>query len=124
LLITSVPAMAAEQSKDRPPNFVILLIDDLGWADVACNGGDLHETPHVDRMAREGIRFTDAYAAAPICSPTRAALMTGKHPARLHMTIWYEGALRAVRDRKLVPPTTVANLPLAEHTLAEALSSA
>lgn len=105
----------------RPLNFVFILADDLGWADVGCYGADLHETPNIDRLARMGVRFTDAYAAAPVCSPTRASILTGKHPARLHMTTWLENAGTPEKNRKLVPPVTVGNLPHAEVTLAEAL---
>ncbi len=104
----------------RPPNVVVILADDLGWSDLACYDADLHETPHLDRLARQGVRFTSAYAAS-ICSPTRAALLTGKHYARLHMTIWYEGSLQPDRDHALAPPATVSNLPHREVTLAERL---
>ncbi len=83
----SVRAAAATAASSARPNFVFILVDDLGWADVACYGSDLHETPNIDRLARHGMRFTDAYAAAPVCSPTRASIMTGKYPGRLHMTI-------------------------------------
>ncbi len=107
----------------RPPNVVLILADDLGWTDLGCYGADLHETPHIDRLAREGARFTSAYAAS-ICSPTRAALMTGKHYARLHMTIWYEGSQEPDRRHKLLPPDSVGNLPLDEVTLAERLRAA
>ncbi len=113
----AVGARAASQ----PLNFVVILADDLGWADVGCYGADLHQTPNIDRLARMGVRFTDAYAAAPVCSPTRAALLTGKHPARLHMTTWFENSANPVKDRKLIPPVTVGNLPHEETTLAEAL---
>jgi arylsulfatase A-like enzyme len=78
---------------------------------------------HLDNLAQQGMRFTDAYAAAPVCSPTRASLMTGKHPARLHMTIWYESARNPPQDRRLIPPVTENNLPHAEYTLAEFLQS-
>jgi arylsulfatase A-like enzyme len=105
----------------RPLNFVFILADDLGWADVGCYGADLHETPNIDRLARMGVRFTDAYAAAPVCSPTRASILTGKHPARLHMTTWFESSGTPEKNRKLVAPVTVGNLPHAEVTLAEAL---
>ncbi|MEM7394138.1 MAG: sulfatase-like hydrolase/transferase, partial [Verrucomicrobiota bacterium] len=64
------------------PNVIFILADDLGWAELGCYGNTFHETPHLDRMAREGLRFTRAYAAAPVCSPYRAALMTGQVPAR------------------------------------------
>ncbi len=109
----------------RPPNIVFVLADDLGWRDLACYGADLHETPHIDHLAARGLRFTQAYAAAPICSPTRASILTGKYPARLHMTIWYEGALRAPDPSKpLIPPPSEPNLPHAEVTLAERLRAA
>jgi len=70
----------------RPPNVVFILADDLGWSDLGCYGGDLHETPNLDRLAREGVRFTQSYAM-PVCSPTRASILTGRHAARLHYTI-------------------------------------
>ena len=91
LLLAPLPAGAAVQAKPKPMNVVLILADDLGWADVACQGADLHETPHIDRLAAEGVRFTHAYAAS-VCSPTRSSLMTGKHPARLGITIWREAA--------------------------------
>ena len=96
---------AAEAPPERP-NFLFILVDDLGWADLGCYGADLHETPNIDRLAGQGVRFTDAYAAAPVCTPTRAALMTGKHPARLHMTVWREASKRPPTNRRLVPPVT------------------
>lgn len=106
------------------PNIVYLLVDDLGWSDLGCYGSDLHETPNIDRLARQGMRFTDAYAAAPVCTPTRAALMTGEHPARLHMTIWREGAKNPPRKFKVIPPATRENLPLEKITIAERLKEA
>ncbi len=102
---------------------MVILADDLGWSDLGCYGADLHETPHIDRLARQGERFTSAYAAS-ICSPTRAALLTGKHYARLHMTIWYEGSLEPDHGHELMPPKSVGNLPLEEVTLAERLQDA
>jgi arylsulfatase A-like enzyme len=107
----------------RPPNIVFILIDDLGWADLGCYGSKFYQTPNVDRLAREGMRFTQAYAAAPICSPTRASILTGKYPARLHLTDWLPG--RGDRpDQKLKRPGIVTNLPASEIALAEALKSA
>lgn len=103
-----------------PPNIVLIVADDLGWADLGCYGADLHETPHLDRLAAEGVRFTNGYAAS-ICSPSRASLLTGRHYARLQMTIWHESALKPPQDKKLVPPISVANLPYEEVTLAEVL---
>lgn len=106
------------------PNVVLIVADDLGWSDLRCYGADFHETPRIDSLAREGIRFTSAYAAAPVCTPTRASIFTGKYPARLHMTIWYEQSRSPPQDRKLLPPVTVSNLPHEEFTLAEALREA
>jgi arylsulfatase A-like enzyme len=107
------------------PNVIFVLADDLGWSDLGCYGADLHETPRLDRFAAAGVRFTDAYAAAPVCSPTRAALMTGKYPARLRITIWYEGSQQPPNPRrKLLTPQTVGNLPHTEVTLAEVLREA
>jgi arylsulfatase A-like enzyme len=103
------------------PNFVFVLIDDMGWADAGCYGSTFHLTPNIDRLAASGVRFTNAYAACPVCSPTRASIMSGKYPARLHMTDWIpgenrSGALKSVPFRQ--------ELPLAEVTLAEALHAA
>jgi arylsulfatase A-like enzyme len=70
----------------RPPNIILILADDLGYCELGCNGNRYNETPHLDRLACEGMRFTDAYASAAVCSPTRAALMTGQHPARQGIT--------------------------------------
>ena len=70
----------------QPLNVVLILADDLGWTDLACYGSKLYETPNIDGLARDGLRFTQAYSACTVCSPTRAALLTGKYPARLHVT--------------------------------------
>lgn len=108
------------------PNFVFILVDDLGWTDLGCFGSDLHETPNLDRFANESMRFTNAYSAAPLCSPTRAALMTGKHPARLNMTTWFEnsGIHEPNENQKLISPTTIGNLPLNEYSLVKAFKDA
>ncbi len=106
------------------PNIVMILVDDLGWADVGCYGADLHETPHIDRLAERGVRFTDAYAAASICSPTRASILSGKYPARLDFTIWHENAKNPPPlTNALIPPVSIDHLPLEEFTLAEALKA-
>jgi arylsulfatase A-like enzyme len=109
------------QAQPRKPNIVLILADDLGWADLASYGADVHQTPQTDRLARQAIRFTNAYAAAPVCSPTRASIMTGKHPARLGITIWHEAAMTPPPGRKLIPPKAEGNLPHDETTLAEVL---
>lgn len=101
---------------DRP-NIVFVLVDDLGWADLAHQGSRFHETPRLDALAREGLRFTHAYAAAPVCSPTRASLLTGRYPARVGITQYIGGhAVGALRDVPYFP-----QLPESERTIAEAL---
>ena len=113
---------AAENN--RPPNIVFILADDLGWADLGCYGADLHETPRLDRFATESVRFTQA-CAMPVCSPTRATLMTGKHAARLHYTIWSEGAIEGgPKNRKLRDGEAISALPHSETTIAKRLHDA
>ncbi|MDB6023845.1 MAG: hypothetical protein JWM68_68 [Verrucomicrobiales bacterium] len=114
----------ASPAASRPPNVVLILADDLGWSDLGCYGGDLVETPNIDRLASEGVRFTDCYSASPVCSPTRASILTGKHPARLHMTTWFEATLQSAGNQKLVPPVAIGNLPLEEKTIAAVLHDA
>ncbi len=106
------------------PNFLFILVDDLGWSDLGIYGSDLHRTPRIDEFARSAMRFTQAYAASPVCSPTRASILTGKHPAKLHMTVWREAARNPPLSRKLVPPITLDSLPHEEVTVAEVLKKA
>lgn len=102
------------------PNIVLFLVDDLGVMDLGCYGSTFHRTPEIDHMARQGLRFVQAYAASPVCSPTRAALLTGKHPARLHLTDWLPG--RGDRsDQPLKRPAFRQQLPLEERCLSEYL---
>ncbi|MCU0793050.1 MAG: sulfatase-like hydrolase/transferase, partial [Opitutaceae bacterium] len=99
------------------PDIVFILIDDLGWADLACQGSSFYETPRLDALAAAGMRFTDAYAAAPVCSPTRASLLTGRYPARVGITQYIPGhATGALAD---VPYFHF--LPKSERTVASAL---
>jgi arylsulfatase A-like enzyme len=107
----------------HPPNFVYVLIDDLGWADIASYGSTFYRTPNIDRLARQGMRFTDAYDASPVCSPSRAAILTGNYPARLHLTDWLPGRSDAP-VQKLLRPQIVEQLPLESTTIAEALKAA
>ncbi len=108
---------AAESSR---PNILFILADDMGWSDLGCYGADLHETPRIDQLAKESVRFTNAYAMS-VCSPTRATLMTGKHAARLHYTIWSEGAESGgPKNRRLRDAEAIWNLPHSETTLAAA----
>ncbi|MCK4432087.1 MAG: sulfatase [Candidatus Aminicenantes bacterium] len=104
------------------PNFVFFLIDDLGWRDVGCYGSTFYETPNIDKLASQGMRFTNAYAACPVCSPTRASILAGKYPARLNLTDWIPGHGR--KNPKLIVPKFSQQLPLKEETIAEALKSA
>ncbi len=104
----------------RPPNVVVFLVDDLGWRDVACYGSELYETPHIDQLARDGVRFTNAYAACHVCSPTRASIMTGNYPARLMLTDWLSGR-RDFPFQRLLNAEIHQALPLEQVTLAEAL---
>lgn len=108
-------------STEDHPNIVFILVDDLGWTDLGCYGSEFYDTPNLDKLAGSSVRFTNAYAASPVCSPTRAAIMTGKHPARVNITDWIPGmSLSRARDPKLIPPEDIHNLPLEEFTVAEA----
>lgn len=105
------------------PNIVFILADDLGVTDLGVYGRKDHRTPHLDRLATEGLRFTAAYVASPICSPSRAAIMTGRSPARLHLTTFIPGRPDAPSQR-LLHPRMRQQLPLEETTLAERLRDA
>ena len=122
-LVLLLVSLSVSSSAGKPPNIVLILADDLGWADVGCYGADLHETPNIDRLATEGMRFTDAYAM-PVCSPTRGALLTGRHAARIHITIWAEGSLKGPQNRKLLQGDSLHDLPHTETTLAKHLQDA
>jgi arylsulfatase A-like enzyme len=116
-------ALGTASAETARPNVILILVDDLGWADLGCSGSTFYETPNIDRLARRGVRFTNAYAACPVCSPSRAAILTGKYPARLHLTDWLPG--RSDRpSQKLLRPPIRQELPLQEITLAEALKPA
>jgi arylsulfatase A-like enzyme len=123
LAITLAVSSSAGWAADRVrPNVIVILVDDLGWADLGCYGSRFHQTPHLDRMAREGLRFTDAYSACTVCSPTRAALLTGKSPARLHLTDWIAG--HPAPKAKLLPPDWSKRLDPSEPTVASRLKTA
>ena len=102
------------------PNFLFILADDLGVADLGCYEREDHKTPNLDRLASEGLRFTSAYCAQPICSPSRASIMTGKNPARLHITTYLPGRTNA-SSQMLLHPEMRQQLPTEEVTLAEML---
>jgi arylsulfatase A-like enzyme len=118
LLTTAATALSGQTA--QPLNFILVLLDDLGWRDFGAYGNVNHDTPEVDRLAREGVRFTNYYSACPVCSPTRASIMTGKYPARLHLTDWIPGRKQWPKAKLLVPEFE-QQLPHAETTIAEAL---
>ena len=119
LLILSIFIFSCSTEK-KQPNIVFILVDDLGWADVKCNFPEsFYDTPNIDEMAENGVRFTNAYAANPVCSPTRAALMTGKHPNRVNITDWIPGD--DPKKRPLLGPEDSNELALEEITIAEKL---
>ncbi len=104
------------------PNILFILIDDMGWMDLGCQGNENLHTPNIDALAKDGIRFTDAYAPAPVCSPTRAAIMTGQSPARLKITNHLPHQDRFTpKDSKILPAQMLNHLPLKYVTLAERL---
>ncbi|MEE2826758.1 MAG: sulfatase [Planctomycetota bacterium] len=105
-----------------PPNIILIFIDDLGWKDVGCYGNDFIETPHIDQLAADGMRFTDFYAAGAVCSPTRCAVQSGQNQARIGITAHIPGHWRPY-ERVITPRPTLA-LPLDTVTVAEALRGA
>lgn len=117
--LSLLPAMSCTTPKSRKPNFVFILVDDLGWNDLGCYGSTFYETPNIDKLAASGMLFTDAYAACPVCSPTRAAIMTGRHPVRVNITDWIPGS--DPKNRKLLGPQDLDHLELEETTIAEVL---
>ena len=122
LFVIFTTVLFFEAALAASPNVLFILVDDWGWADAGVQGSDFYETPRIDRFAEESCRFTQAYTASPVCSPTRAAIMTGKHPARLDMTIWHEGARDGgPKNRKLLNAVSNPDLPRTEVTLAELL---
>jgi len=115
-----VGLLAAVAGAAEPkPNVIVVLVDDMGWKDLSCQGSDFFETPHIDRLAASGMRFTSGYAACTVCSPTRAALMTGMAPARLRLTDWIAGHERP--HARLRIPDWMKRLPLEQVTVAERL---
>src|SRR6186713_3635045 len=106
VLALAIIATAAE----RPPNVILILIDDMGWTDLGCYGSTFYETPNIDRLAAGGMRLTSGYSACTVCSPTRAAVLTGKHPARLNLTDWLPGQATNPNHR-LARPVIRQELP-------------
>ncbi|MBI5009448.1 MAG: sulfatase-like hydrolase/transferase, partial [Bacteroidia bacterium] len=119
----SAPALINAQGseyKAERPNIVFILADDLGWKDLVCYGNSFHETPNIDALANAGIKFTQAYAACPVSSPTRASIMTGKYPARLKLTNFIKGE-RTDPESPILPAEWKPYLESKEITIAELL---
>jgi arylsulfatase A-like enzyme len=116
----SAHAMSSAKKLEQP-NILFILIDDMGWRDLGCYGHEIHETPNIDRLAAHGMRFTDGYAASPVCSPTRASIMTGKYPSRTGISNWIAGDFYV--NTPLRCEETSPFMKLEELTLAEALKA-
>jgi arylsulfatase A len=140
LLIPCLTATSFGQDK-KPMNFVLVLVDDLGWMDLGCQGSDFYETPHLDKLASAGMRFTNGYAACAVCSPTRAAVQTGRYPGRLFVTDWIRSRFQGGnvpasgvnpslapktqwRGRKVLCPPNALWMESSEITVAEVLKKA
>ena len=129
LLLALVLVVPSTSQAVERPNVVFFLVDDLGWTDLGCFGSSFYDTPHVDGLARSGMKFTNAYAACPVCSPTRASILTGKYPSRTGITDYINagggnqpGKWR--RNTKLLPAAYKDRMAHKEVTLAEALKEA
>ncbi|MCP3691019.1 MAG: sulfatase-like hydrolase/transferase, partial [Planctomycetaceae bacterium] len=121
-LVSLVADVRLQSAEPAQPNVILFLVDDLGWSDVGCFGSSFYETPNIDRLAGQGVRFTDAYAACHVCSPTRASILTGKYPATLNLTDWLPGRRNFPFQRYLNAEIN-QHLPYKETTIAEALKS-
>ncbi len=121
-LMVALASCIAPESQDPPPNVVFFLVDDMGYGDIGPYGNRYHKTPNIDKLAQDGMLFTDAYAAAPNCSPTRASILTGKWPARTGITQYLPG--NVLPYAKLKQPALPAGLPLDEAIIAEPLRAA
>ncbi len=134
-IFTGTMILTSCETEQQSPNIILITVDDLGWTDLGCYGSTYYETPQIDRMAAEGILFTNAYAAAAVCSPTRSAIQTGKYPARTGITDWIRARFQGGGEEntegydenpgeKLRTPKNPFHLELGEVTLAERLKEA
>ncbi|MDE0626271.1 MAG: sulfatase-like hydrolase/transferase, partial [Bryobacterales bacterium] len=121
-LVAALLAAVASGPAAARPNILFLLLDDMGYADTGAYGNTYHRTPNIDRLAREGVRFTDAYAAAPNCSPTRASILTGMWPARTGLTQYLPG--NVLPHARLLQADLPLGLPLDSTVVAQPLSGA
>jgi len=116
------PQTAMAKAETRKPNIIFFLVDDLGWPDVGCYGSSFYETPAIDQMAKDGVKFDNAYATCHVCSPSRASILTGKYPARTDLTEWI-GGKKEMDHEKLHSAKKAKALPEGEITIAETLRS-
>ncbi len=123
LMVVNCCLLSVLSAAERPVNVVLIVADDLGAMDLGCYGSKFHRTPHLDKLAEDGMRFTQSYAACPVCSPTRASIMTGQYPQRWQLTDWLPGRLDRPEQR-LKRPMLRQHLPLEAVTIAEVLKPA
>jgi len=119
LFITILIFSCSNENENEKPNLLFILVDDLGWTDVSYNKSDYYETIHIDNLSQTSMLFDNAYAASSVCSPTRASIMTGKHPARVNITDWIPGL--DPKNKPLLGPVDRNELALEETTIAEVL---
>jgi arylsulfatase A-like enzyme len=129
LLLIFLSACSQKQNSqksvvERKPNILFILIDDLGWQDLECYGSTFYETPNIDKIRSEGMMFTNAYSACPVCSPTRASILTGKNPAHIQFTghITRIGRHRYPEHGRIIPPNDKMHVELSEIMIPEALN--
>ena len=114
-------SLAFANNERSKPNIILFLIDDLGWSDVGVNGSTFYETPVIDKMAKDGALFTDAYAASPVCSPSRASILTGKYPSRINVSYISGTTGPKGIGYKLTAPQPDGFIPFDETSIAESL---
>lgn len=126
LFLQGCAGLGAQDTAKTRPNIIVIMVDDMGWADLACYGNEVADTPALDRFAKQGMFFTDAYSASPVCSPTRAAMMTGMSPARVRLTNHAGGHVPgfAPKGKTVAEAHMVYNLALSHRTVAERLLDA
>ena len=122
VLLILVLLTSCVNSQNKKPNVILFLVDDMGWTDLGSFGSDLYQSPNIDKLASEGVTFTNSYSSCTVCSPTRASIITGKYPARLHLTDWIEG--HKYPWAKLKVPDWTMYIEAKEYTLAEAFRDA
>ena len=138
-LLLALRLAVSANAQDRSPNIILILVDDMGWMDLSCQGSDYYQTPNIDRLATEGVRFTNGYAACAVCSPTRAAAQTGRYPHRVGVTDWIRSRFQrggkgtpeknptdyvGGKKNKLLCPPNPFWMEHEEITIAEALGAA